>query len=156
MLVRRIERSAASGLVAPDSPDCMANDMSKRLYPWGTEFHPSRANCRETEIELTSAVGCFPGGLSPCGAYDMAGNVWEWTRSLWGEDLQKASFGYPYKPDDGRENLDAPANVTRVLRGGSWLFPAVGARCAARGGDFPGGRDGDIGFRVVASPFSER
>ena len=47
---------------------------------------------------------------------DMIGNVWEWTRSLCGKEGDKARFFYSYQPDDGREQLDAPDDVERVLR----------------------------------------
>jgi formylglycine-generating enzyme required for sulfatase activity len=52
----------------------------------------------------------------------MAGNVYEWTRSLKEE--------YPYDPDDGREELGA--GDRRVLRGGCFMINSDGARCAAR------------------------
>jgi formylglycine-generating enzyme required for sulfatase activity len=79
----------------------------------------------------------------------MSGNVWEWTRSLWGEDYSKAEFKYPYKRDE-REKLKAPDQVRRVLRGGCDGRRSV--RCAYRYGSFPGGRGGRVGFRVVVLP----
>jgi formylglycine-generating enzyme required for sulfatase activity len=119
----------------------------KRRYPWGDDPDPNRANYDNTGIGTTSVVGCFPGGGSPCGAEDLSGNVWEWTRSLY-ED-------YPYDPTDGRENLEAGNDVARVLRGGSFLDPAVFVRCAARFRLVPDLRGRYVGFRVVVAPFSQ-
>ena len=54
----------------------------------------------EMAVGGTSTPGCFDAGRSPYGCEDMAGNVWEWTRSLWGTDSEKPDFGYPYEPGD--------------------------------------------------------
>lgn len=48
-----------------------------RIFPWGDEFDPNFGNLKETGLSDTSIVGCFPGGISPYGVLDMAGNVWE-------------------------------------------------------------------------------
>ena len=80
----------------------------------------------------TTPVGRYPDGKSPYGLLDMAGNVWEWTSSLWGTDVNKPEFGYPYDATDGRENLSAPDTVLRVLRGGSFRDDAQDVRCAYR------------------------
>jgi formylglycine-generating enzyme required for sulfatase activity len=123
-----------------------------RTYPWGEEITPEHANYYETGIGTTSAVGIFPLGASPYGALDMSGNVWEWTRSLWGEDWQKSRYNYPYDATDGRENLDAPDSVLRVLRGGAFYDLAWLVRCAFRNWNDPFDRFRPNGFRVVASP----
>ena len=132
--------------------------VDQRHYPWGDEPDPDRANCNRTAIDASSAVGCFPRGASPYGCLDMAGNVWEWTRSLYGTwDSEKgehrAVHGYPYVRDDGRERLDAGDDVSRVLRGGSWDFTTTYARCAIRLRYNPYYRLVLIGFRVCLSPF---
>jgi len=80
--------------------------------------------------------------------------VWEWTRSLWGEDWEEPSFKYPYDPADGRENLDAPGDVRRVLRGGAFDVDHWASRCAYRYGYYPYHRYGDFGFRVMVPPGS--
>jgi formylglycine-generating enzyme required for sulfatase activity len=128
-----------------------------RRYPWGNDPDPNRANYDDTGIGTTSVVGCFPGGASPCGAEDLSGNVWEWTRSLWGTSWSEPDFGYPYDPADGRENLEAGDDALRVLRGGSFYYTAVIVRCAARGPlrVVSYNRYRFSGFRVVVAPFSQ-
>jgi formylglycine-generating enzyme required for sulfatase activity len=129
-----------------------ARGTDGRVYPWGDKPDPNRANYDETGIGTTSAVGCFPGGASSYGVEDLSGNVWEWTRSLWGKGWEKPEFRYPYDPGDGRENLAAAPDVRRVLRGGAFYLNEWGVRCAVRLRNVPGGWLGYIGFRVVVSP----
>ncbi len=95
-----------------------ARGADGRIYPWGDKFDSDCANTSESGIGRTSAVGCFPTGKSPYDILDMSGNVWEWTRSLWGKDSSKPEFAYPYDPKDKRrEDLNASREVLRVLRG---------------------------------------
>jgi formylglycine-generating enzyme required for sulfatase activity len=122
-----------------------ARGTEARIYPWGNEADPNRANFNETGMGEPSTVGAFPGGASLCGCEEMSGNVWEWTRSGQGD--------YPYRVGDGRENLELSAQRLRVVRGGAFNDPARRVRCAARFGGGPGYRSGYIGFRVVLSPF---
>jgi len=129
-----------------------ARGADGRIYPWGDEFGPDKANTRETGLGRPSAVGCFPAGASPYGVMDMGGNVWEWTRSLWGENVEEPDFKYPYDPTDGRESLDASNNVLRVLRGGAYWHYQRYARCAYRSWNTPDSRFADVGFRVVVLP----
>ena len=123
------------------------------IYPWQGEFDAGKANTEETGIGGTSAVGSFPGGTGPYGCLGMSGNVWEWTRSLWGEDFSQPEFKYPYQSEDGRENIKAGDELIRTLRGGSAYNDATVARCAFRYRDLPLDRFGSRGFRVALSPF---
>jgi formylglycine-generating enzyme required for sulfatase activity len=122
------------------------------IYPWGNRWDPNRCNTIESGFEDTTPADRYPQGASPYGCLDMAGNVWEWTRSLWGKDSDKTGYKYPYNTNDGRESLDVPSSVGRVLRGGSWYHSRACARCAYRGGRYPDLRRYDVGFRVVVSP----
>lgn len=145
-LMARQIRQELEGLLARTQ---MRNPFPVRVYPWGNEFGADKANAESTIGEI-SAVGCYPTGFSPYGCEEMSGNVWEWTRSLWGKDFSKPDFRYPYDPNDPtRENLLALSEMSRVLRGGSWYAPQGLARCAARNGYRPGDRSGSFGFRVV-------
>jgi formylglycine-generating enzyme required for sulfatase activity len=126
-----------------------ANTFPERSYPWGDSFDFDRSNT-EANVGETSALGCYPSGCSPYGCEEMSGNVWEWTRSLWGKEVSKPDFAYPYDPNDSRrEDPTADDDVYRVVRGGSWISGRGGARCAYRYGDLPDGRGGSLGFRVV-------
>jgi formylglycine-generating enzyme required for sulfatase activity len=129
-----------------------ADRGDRRLYPWGDEPDPDRANYNVT-IGTTSPVGSFPKGRSPYTVEDLAGNVWEWTRTAWGRVYDELQFRYPYKPSDGREDV-AASNMPRVLRGGSFNYSARIVRCAARLRLYPIGANDAIGFRVAVSPFA--
>jgi formylglycine-generating enzyme required for sulfatase activity len=126
-----------------------ARGSDGRLYPWGNRWDAVRCNSKEGGPGDTTPVGAYPDGASPYGLLDMAGNVWQWTRSLWGKDWQKPSFKYPYDPADGREDLDAPDSIFRVLRGGAFYYDTRSVRCAYRYGLDPNLFYWDGGFRVV-------
>jgi formylglycine-generating enzyme required for sulfatase activity len=124
--------------------------LADAVFPWGNGADPERANYAETELRDTSAVGCFP--VNGYGLADTVGNVWEWTRSLWGADSQQPEFGYPYQAGDlRRENLQAGNSTSRVVRGGSWFNVEDFARCADRRRTLPDIRSVNLGFRVVLS-----
>lgn len=113
-----------------------------RNWPWGNEFDETRCNLAcdlsiggKTEVDNFSPIGNSPFGVS-----DMAGNVWEWTNSLY--------LPYPYKRDR-RENMDISGY--RVMRGGSWLSSQKSVRCTYRKKVEPTVKRKDIGFRVVYS-----
>ena len=73
-------------------------------FPWGQDWNERAAESAETGGRVR-AVKSFPANRSPFGAYDMAGNVWEWTA-----DEARDENGDP-KARDG---------VTlRVIKGGS-------------------------------------
>jgi formylglycine-generating enzyme required for sulfatase activity len=130
-----------------------ARGTDGRIYPWGDEWDPERCNSSENDIDHTTPVGAYPKGASPYGLLDMAGNVEEWTRSLYRD--------YPYHPRDGREDLDTTDDVVRVSRGGAFHLHERSVRCASRA-RYPPTRHPlvpstfylyrFIGFRPVASP----
>jgi len=82
-----------------------ARGTDGRTYPWGEKIDAERANYDETGIGGTSSVGAFAAGVSPYGCEEMGGNLWEWTRTIWGDDWGKGEFEYPYNPKDGREEV---------------------------------------------------
>ncbi len=129
--------------------------QDQREYPWGERFEAARCNTTELGIAGSTPVGIFLEGTSPYGVLDMSGNVWEWTRSLWGKDRSKPEWGYPYNlQEERRENLRAGDDVLRVLRGGSWDDSERNARCSYRDGSHPNDGNDDFGFRVAVLPSS--
>jgi formylglycine-generating enzyme required for sulfatase activity len=115
-----------------------------RAYPWGDRFIPenvvfsanSRAQSRDVGPTQRAA------GASWVGVHDLSGNVWEWGSTIYN------GFSYPYRADDGRENVE-DTSANRVLRGGAWhstrdvMFAAY--RSWGRGHDIGSYR----GFRCV-------
>ena len=120
-----------------------ARGTDGRPYPWGSQA-PDGERCNfNMEVTDTTPVGKHsPAGDSPYGCADMAGNVWEWTGSLF--------QAYPYRPDDDREDISG--SRPRVVRGGSWFIFQWRVRCAYRDWQVPLCRNSDLGFRVCASP----
>lgn len=126
---------------------------AKRPFPWGDLFDAARCNTAEAGIGDTTPVGAYsPQGDSPCGCADMAGNVQEWTSTLWGSDVKKTAFPYPYQTNDGREDPAADRHFVRVYRihrGGSFRDDYLKVRCTARGHSDPDSKIRWRGFRVV-------
>jgi formylglycine-generating enzyme required for sulfatase activity len=158
------EKTARGGLEVPERPvvgpagsqlpdvAVRANSEAGRAYPWGEEVNPDRVDYGIFSLLTHSVLGCFPGGASPYGCEELNGYVQEWTRSLWGEDLEKPRFGYPYEPGDGREDMQAPAKVLRVVRGGEHYLYRGQVRSTFRFHGPPDYGWDKIGFRVVLSP----
>jgi len=120
-----------------------ARGTDGRRYPWGDRYETARANAYgEEDGHLTSAAaGSYPSGGSPCGAQDMAGNVWEWCAD-W--------YDPAYYSQGPERNPKGPAEGTRkVVRGGSLgAVPAL-LRTTFRMGNDPSFRAAAIGFRCV-------
>ncbi len=128
--------------------EAAARGVAGRAYAYGADFDAARGNTFETHIRRTTPVGVFPGGFTAEGIADLCGNVWEWTTTLWGDDIRQPTFGYPYVATDGREDLQNGVS-RRVVRGGSWNVNQNVARAAFRNRGNPDNRDNDFGFRVV-------
>ena len=101
-----------------------AHGTDIRKYPWGKDWDDTKCNSSESGdgYEYTSPVGSFPSGVSPYGAYDMAGNVWEWCNDWYG-DYSTSPASNPTGQSSGKP---------RVLRGGSWTNDGSLCRSAYR------------------------
>jgi iron(II)-dependent oxidoreductase len=102
-------------------------------YPWGNEWRDGAAASGERRVR---AVKSYPTGVSPFGAYDMAGNVWEWVA------------------DDGQSQIPDEAGQTQVIqgkvrKGGAALEKIENISAVARG-IWPPDRQNDwLGFRCI-------
>ena len=133
------EYAARGGTATPFyTGNCISTDQANYNGNYGHGDCGSKTKTRKY-LEETTEVGCYP--PNPFGLYDMAGNVWEWTGSLYEEDYQ------------GREQKTSKkdASGVRVLRGGSWRYGPADLRAACRLRNNPGDRFGNVGFRFVRS-----
>ena len=114
-------------------------------YSWpGDQPDPNCANYGDTGIGSTTAVGAFPGGITPYGVEEMAGNVWEWCSTQWLGNYED----YVAKVDE-----TLAADTRRVVRGGVFFDDEESMCCTARLGAIQSGDGEFFGFRVVLSPF---
>jgi len=113
-----------------------------KKYPWGNDWDKEKANSIEGRVMKPSPVGAYSaaGALGPFDAEDQAGNVYDWTSSLY--------LPYPY---DAHKTEEIEADGDRTVRGGSWLSNRRNVRCAARSRHVPDGFGSNIGFRLVSS-----
>ncbi len=128
-----------------------ARGSDGRIYPWGDSIDRSRANygkegcCRGDDSDGffdSAPVGSYQRGVSPYGAYDMGGNVWEWVVDWYGEDY------YAQSPE--RDPHGPDAGISRVLRGGSMSSDPYRLRTTDRSGLPPSVSYVIVGFRCAA------
>ena len=117
-----------------------ARGSEARIFPWGAQPSTVFANFSGTEVIAVGSKACpdCSYGLS-----DMAGNVWEYTRS--------PAQDYPYDSNDDFQH--SPEGALWIMRGGSYADSANNVRTAVRGSVGPGVRNSTIGFRLAITQF---
>jgi serine/threonine-protein kinase len=122
-----------------------ARGTDGRKYPWGNEtLTCSLANYSGCGGR-TAPVGSFDAGVSPYGALDMAGNVWEWVADWY-------DAGY-YEKSPNINPIGAESGDFRVLRGGSWFDNEWDLRSTVRyWHNRVGSNYGSHGFRCLHLP----
>jgi len=143
-----------------------ARGTDGRIYPWGNDAPtPERAVFHQRmNIGHPEPVGTHPAGDSPYGLHDMAGNVWEWTASVYDPfayarptvtptcETALASFADLRRRNDNSLTgaMGIPTQCQRVLRGGAWNYWPSGLRSSNRVHHEPTGRFPVSGFRCAA------
>lgn len=132
---------------------------SQAAYPWGGYYMRNKKGCLLANFK--PGRGNYPedGGLytvradaywpNDFGLYNMAGNVAEWTSSLYYEGAY--NFQHDLNPDiryDAKKS-DKPRDKRKVLRGGSWKDVAALLRCGTRNYEYQDTAKSYIGFRCV-------
>lgn len=117
----------------------------ERRYPWGSAFAPGRANTWIGGSGDTVPVDSYYDGCTPNGIYQLAGNVWEWTGTVF---------------DFVRDNPDCELvsrSVMAEVRGGAFdTYFEIQATSQFRSGHALFDRAANLGFRCCISAASLR
>jgi formylglycine-generating enzyme required for sulfatase activity len=141
-----------------------ARSSDGRRYPWGWIGAPESGgdprlnfcdgNCPfdyrddafDDGFSRSAPVASFETGVSPYGAYDLAGNVWEWTADWYRNDA--------YRTQSTGENGERGEGAVRSIRGGAWTETTweglvLTSRASNRFWHQPERSRPDLGFRCA-------
>lgn len=133
-----------------------ARGTDQRKYPWGNAIDLSYANYTGSQkFDTGQLVGYYDGSkrgdfqthsnASPYGAFDMAGNVMEWTSDWYAKDYYSMS---PKKNPKGPQT-----GAYKVLRGGTFFMDPLDLRTYGRTAAWPSLQSHRmIGFRIAREP----
>lgn len=138
-----------------------ARGKSAGMFPWESgevksdkncyyaNFKPDRGNYTEDGSLITSKCGAY--GANSNGLYDMAGNVAEWTSTVYTEaGVQNMSDMNPELRYNAAKE-DPYRLKKKSVRGGSWKDPESMIRSAWRSYEYQNQPRSYVGFRCVRS-----
>jgi gamma-glutamyl hercynylcysteine S-oxide synthase len=106
------------------------------IYPWGNTLDIEKANFSKGDTGksmVTTPIDSYPEGKSYYGAYNMAGNVFEWVQDWYDPDYYKnlTNVRDVKGPElgielgvSGKYDEKIKYGSKKVIRGGSWFAPA--------------------------------
>jgi len=120
-----------------------ARGTDGRIYPWGNDKPDcNKANYLGCQGTIDN-IGKHAMGVSPYGAQDMLGNVWEWTSDWYRRDYYAIS-GVSINPPGPALTIGK-----KVVRGGCWMSYPHTLRSAFRDARPPDNHLEFIGFRCA-------
>ena len=130
--------------------EAAARGGDERLWPWGDELPDSTRATFGQAIGNPSPAGLHPAGAAPCGALDMAGNVYEWTADgaarggsfLSGPDELRCSARLPLHPGARDHYVGFRVVAVEPVSDFDWVD--------VPGGDYPIGREPESEHDVVS------
>ncbi|HUG33735.1 MAG TPA: SUMF1/EgtB/PvdO family nonheme iron enzyme, partial [Anaerolineales bacterium] len=129
-----------------------ARSVDGRFFPWGNTIPDNSYLNFNLANDGPVSVMSYPAGISPYGAYDMAGNVWEWV-----EDSYSASYD-PDQTSNPRNTSGFLSGIGHVFRGGSWASELdtelVNVMTTFRFYNSDDFSSSIVGFRCAYSPFN--
>lgn len=107
-----------------------ARGLDGRTYPWGEEVLGKGEHYNlDPEVGACQPIGSAPHNVTPFGCQEMAGFVWEWTKTIF-----------------------ETGTKIRVLKGGSWADDERFIRCAAQLPVLEREKADNVGFRCCINP----
>lgn len=104
----------------------------RKSYVYGNKFNPLYSNTYESKLKKIVPVGICDKNCTVDGVYDLSGNIYEWTSTIYDNPSIRAET--PFKQ--------------YVCKGGSWIQDSSRAKSTYTGRGMGWVRNLDIGFRV--------
>jgi formylglycine-generating enzyme len=158
----RLHRATESNYRLPSEAEweyAARGGRSQSMFPWGNyylrnkkgcllaNFKPGRGNYPEDGAFYTARADAY--WPNDFGLYCMAGNVAEWTSSVYYEGA--SSFEHDMNPDIryNAQPTDPPRMKRKVVRGGSWKDVGFYLQTSTRTYEYQDTSKSYIGFRCV-------